>query len=225
MCRLGFSASSSACFFSPISLPSLGVRGVRPLLEPPVELAGLLRRIANGFSGAGEGTGCLFICAESGTPVIIVELRCRTPAPGRPTLSLPWADDAAEAVARAVIPLSELVLCLDACVGIAIDSLPEGFRDPNELLEADEVCNVVLRGRWSNPEARLLLFASFCLPNGGRDVTLKEGGGERCLIGIGAMRSLLATGADGSCSSSLPLLLLLDPVVCVGRGALSLDKN
>src|SRR6266576_4003276 len=59
----------------PMSLPSLGVNGARPLLESPVELAGLSRR-ANGLEGI-PGT------ADTLIEGIIVELLCRPPdAPG-----------------------------------------------------------------------------------------------------------------------------------------------
>ena len=37
--------------FAPTSLPSLGVKGTLPLLDPPVELAGLSLLSANGFVG------------------------------------------------------------------------------------------------------------------------------------------------------------------------------
>ena len=69
---------------TPMSLPSRGVIGARPLLESPVELAGLfllppLNGLLNGLSGTAE-IGFLLkgICADSGTPVTIVKLRWRT---------------------------------------------------------------------------------------------------------------------------------------------------
>jgi len=41
----------------PRSLPSLGVKGARPELESPVELAGLSLLIAKGFIGTVEAIG------------------------------------------------------------------------------------------------------------------------------------------------------------------------
>lgn len=70
-----------------MSLPSLGVIGARPLLESPVELAGLFllppgKGPLNGLSGTAVVGVVIFliggICADNGTPVIIVKLRCRT---------------------------------------------------------------------------------------------------------------------------------------------------
>ena len=67
-----------------MSLPSLGVIGARPLLEPPVELAGLfllppLEGLLNGLSGTAVVEDPNFlpagICADNGTPVTIVTLR------------------------------------------------------------------------------------------------------------------------------------------------------
>ena len=103
------------------------------------------------------------------------------------------------------------MLGLDAWLAGELAAPLEGFRDANEVLDADDVCNVLLRGRCSYIEVRLLLSVLVLsrFPNGGREVTLNEGGGERCLIGMGAIRSLLATGAAGPSASSLLSLLLL----------------
>ncbi len=58
-----------------MSLPSLGVNGARPLLESPVELAGLSRGVAKGFLG----TGNIATFGDTGivTKGIIELLRCR----------------------------------------------------------------------------------------------------------------------------------------------------
>jgi len=69
---------------TPTSLPSLGVIGARPLLESPVELAGLFllppgKGLLKGLSGTPEvGFLIVGICADNGTPVTIVTLRWRT---------------------------------------------------------------------------------------------------------------------------------------------------
>jgi hypothetical protein len=63
-----------------MSLPSLGVIGARPLLESPVELAGLfllspVKGLLNGLSGTPVIGFLAGICADNGTPVTIVKLR------------------------------------------------------------------------------------------------------------------------------------------------------
>ena len=207
-----------------MSLPSLGVNGARPLLESPVELAGLSRR-ANGLTGM-PGTG-----DELMDGIIVVLL-------GRAPDALPgWSaiDDRFESCAVfegkscpdwLEIPDARLIAGARRTGALGPVDRPRVSLVPTaevlddggpRISDDDGIATVLLRCLVLLPLPLLLLarlpldavdegatdvdpeplveVTPPLLAKGGRDVTLNDGVGVRCLIGIGAIGGSDAFGA------------------------------
>lgn len=226
-----------------ISLPSLGVKGALPLLESPVELAGLSLR-ANGGTGITEGTGDTLMAGNIalllGLPAELDGLSIAEDdrlVPGFEGLSgaeAPEAADdllmAAERIGRAVNAVPRLrVASLLPITGLAFgddcearESGKLGFRSvllrclvlllllllllARLSLDVNESITDVEPEPGPEPDPEpvpLLEVATPFLIKGGRDMTLKEGVGCRCLIGIGAMGGSVTFSASSSTFISL----------------------
>jgi hypothetical protein len=218
----------------PMSLPSLGVNGARPLLESPVELAGLFRR-AKGGVGILVGTGdklivgniVLLLCRTAGAPAVLSIIDDRFEScPEFPEALLAAGErragelNIAVARARLTSPVAEV----ESVIGDGVDRMAGkssvvGFNTVL-LLGLVLVPLLVLLARLPldvdegmadvepEPEPLIEVVTPF-LVRGGRDVTLKEGVGIRCLMGMGAIGGSITFGTY-STSFSLPLTFLLD---------------
>ena len=174
--ELGFptALSSSPALRAPISLPSRGVTGIRPLLESPVELAGLLSRsrpVVNGFGGGGAA----YDVGEA-----------ENDADASPVTSFFGMRDTSVIVTRELDAIREAGCACDPAPALAL-----------------ELCTIRTVGR-APPLASRIADASVpvIVPTEfelaceiGRDMTENEGAGWRCRIGVGTMGLALDSAA------------------------------
>jgi len=108
-----------------------------------------------------------------------------------------------------------VVTCVDVvavvCEGI-VELLVDVFGAMKIVDDEDEVTRVELRGLVSVSDDEEDLFSVIsdgprdplrCFGKGGLEVTLNDGGGDRCLIGMGAKVSWFFSSSDSSLSLSL----------------------